>query len=255
MAAPLDNNPWFLLHRVTPVARVRLFCFPFAGSGASVFHSWKNGLPDELDVVGVQIPGRENRFRENAFTEMKPLVAQLSQPMRPYFDKPVVFFGHSMGALIAFELARTLQSSFGLEVSHLIVGGCNAPHLDSPLSVSLHQLADDDFIDALGRLNGTPQEVFENAELMQVFLPIIRADIKLAETYVYKGDDLLTSPITILRGDQDHDTSVESMERWQELTTEPAVLHPIPGDHFFPVSQRDEVLRQITQSLQPLLVG
>lgn len=255
MSAPLDNNPWFLFHRVTPTARARLFCFPYAGGGASVFRTWRDGLSDQLDVIGVQIPGRENRFRETAHSTMKPLVDQLIQPLRPYFDKPVVFFGHSMGALIAFELARTLQSSMGLTVSHLIVGGCNAPHLNSPLSVSLHQLDDNDFIDALIRLNGTPQEVFKNAELMQVFLPIIRADITLAETYVGNSDDLLTCPITILRGDQDHDTSAEAMQRWQELTTEPAVLHTIRGDHFFPVSQREEVLRQVSQSLHPLLMS
>src|SRR6186997_2012600 len=128
---PAENefSPWWSRPEPAASFRRRLFCFPFAGGGAATFRAWRSALAQDVEVVGVQLPGREGRFREPAFQEMTPLVEQLAVAIGSLFDRPVTFFGHSAGALVAFELARTLEVKWGLALERLIVGGCNPPHL------------------------------------------------------------------------------------------------------------------------------
>src|SRR5262249_13687929 len=127
MIGPTARERWLACARPRPQADIRLFCFPYAGGGASVFRGWADGLPASVEVCPVQLPGRGTRFREPAFTRLPPLIEALAESLRPHLDRPFAFFGHSLGALVAFELARYLHQHQGREPVRLFVSGCGGP--------------------------------------------------------------------------------------------------------------------------------
>src|SRR5262245_53644991 len=161
------TDRWFPSLRPGSDADVRLFCFPYAGGGASVYRGWAGCLPGSVDVCPVQLPGREARFREPPFARIGPLVEALAASIRPWLDRPFAFFGHSMGALIAFELSRRLQHEHGLQPVRLFVSGCAAPQVQTERE-AIHALPADQFRQELRRLNGTPAAVLEDDELMEL---------------------------------------------------------------------------------------
>jgi medium-chain acyl-[acyl-carrier-protein] hydrolase len=168
-------NPWISVSKPNPQASLRMFCFPYAGGGASIFYKWADYLPKNVEVCPISLPGRGLRLAETPATRMSPLICSLAESLIPSLDKPFVFFGHSMGALISFELARYLRSRDRPEPSHLFVSGRNAPQL--PLTdPPLYTLPESDFLEGLRSLNGTPQRVLENTDLMRLLLPCLQAD-------------------------------------------------------------------------------
>ena len=189
--APVARDPWLIRPEVKPAARLRLFCFTYAGGGASIYRPWTRELPPELELCAVQLPGRENRLLEPAYTEMPALVEQLGTVLAPYLDRPFAFFGHSMGALVAFEMARTVRRRYGRSALHLFVSGHAAPRI-ARRRPPVYQLPDAAFVDAIRELNGTPEEVLENADLMALVLPALRADLTVCETYRYVSGEHLT---------------------------------------------------------------
>ncbi len=234
------------------MARLRLFCFPYAGGAASVFSMWPGNLPPEVEVCPVQFPGRENRLSESPFTQLKPLVLALAQAIRSYLDKPFAFFGHSLGAVIGFELARQLRRENGPGPLHLFVSGSPAPQLPRR-HPAIHQLPEEGFIKELGRINGTPEAVLHNVELMQLFLPVLRADFAMYETYHYAVDGLLDCSLAAFGGLEDSEVSRRDIEAWQDQTCGAFKLRMFPGDHFFLRSARTPLLRAISQDLRPFL--
>lgn len=243
-------QPWIV--RSKPQPYLRLFCFPYAGGGASLFRLWSDKLPSEVEVCPVQLPGRENRLRETAFTLLTPLIQALAQAFRPYMDIPYAFFGYSMGALISFELARYLRKTRSPGPLHLFVAAHRAPQLPQA-HPDLHPLPETAFIDALDHLGGTPTTVRQHAELMQLMLPMLRADFALCETYVYSADDPLSCPITAFGGEQDTHVSLASLSAWREQTQGSFTLNILPGNHFFLHSQQQLLLQAISQDLATLL--
>jgi len=235
---PLDQQP-----------RLRLFCLPFAGGGAGAFRNWHEELPRDVEIIRAQLPGREASFREPLATAMESLIERLATAALPWLDRPAMLFGHSAGAIVAFELARVLQIKFGRAIDRLIVCGANPPHVAGPLNYSLAHLDDAAFVAALRRLGGTPPAVFENLELLDLFLPIVRADIRLVEAYVSPSSTRLSCPITVFRGTRDSHTSADDCPRWGELTSGSLTLNTIAGDHFFPFTQRAQFLTAMTQEL------
>src|SRR5688572_18575116 len=156
-------------HKPNPAAKVSLFCFPYAGGTATMFQQWRHSLPDTIEVCPVQLPGRGNRLADERFTSVGPLVEALAEDLGAYMDRPFAFFGHSMGALVGFELARLLRRRQSAEPVHLFVSGCEAPQL--PLGTRpIYNLPDPELLDALRRMNGTPREVLDHAELMEFML-------------------------------------------------------------------------------------
>jgi len=240
------KNPWLTCYQPNPEARLRLFCFPYAGAGVSVFRTWCKLLPEYLELCAIQLPGRESRFREPLYTEIEPLIQDLA-PVLP-LDLPFVFFGHSLGALICFELTRQLRHLDQPLPLHLFVSGRVAPHKPLP-NPPIHQLPDAEFLAALQQKGGTPEAVLQNAELMQLFLPILRADLEINETYSYSPQPPLACPISALCGLQDAEASREDMEAWQEQTCNKFTLHLFPGDHFFIKREQRKIVKLISEQL------
>jgi len=225
-------DSWIAFRKLNPQARLRLFCFPYAGTGDSIFRTWPDGLPADVEVCPVQFPGRGTRLMETPFTQLSHLVQALAQALVPLLDKPFAFFGHSMGALVGFELARQLRRQSGVQPVRLFVSAARAPqipHRDRPI----HALPEGEFLAELRRLNGIPEKVLEEAELMQIMLPVLRADFAVYETYVYSTEPPLHCPISTFGGLQDQRVSRGDLEAWRNQTNGSFSLRMFPGDHFF----------------------
>ena len=252
MASALPPTPWLVFSKPRPQARLRLFCFPYAGGGASIFRGWPESLPASVEVCPVQLPGRERRLRERAFTRMTPLVQEIAKAMTPHLDKPFAFFGHSMGATVSFELARYLRRDYGLEPEHLFVSGRRAPQIPDTDPPTYH-LPEEEFVEDLRQLNGTPTEVLEHTELLGLLLPLLRADFELIQTYRYIAEPPLDCPISAFGGLQDDEEGRNLLEGWKEQTTAPFALHMFPGDHFFLHSSQGMLLQTLSRELEQLV--
>lgn len=244
-----SRNEWLTCPKPNPDARVRLFCIPYAGGGPHIFYDWADGLPASIEVCAVGPPGRGRRIAESPFTSVVPLARALTRSMMSSLDLPFAFFGHSMGALIAYETSRQLGRSIGAFPEHLFVSGCFAPHLPDPHP--LHKLPDREFIEEARKLGGMPQQVIENLELMELMLPTLRADFTLAETYQCNASSPLPCPITAFAGDADSLASGADVMAWQSHTTGGFEMHTFPGDHFFLQTSQQDMLGMIARALSP----
>ncbi len=216
------------------------------------YRGWAKGLPPEVEVVPVELPGRASRFHEPAFRHMDELIEPLAAGLAPLLDRPAVFFGHSMGALIAFEFARWLRRE-GREGPRLVFASAKeAPHIpdDEP---PIHKLPDPELTERLRSFNGTPEEVLQHPELMAMLLPLIRADFELNETYVCRPEAPLACPITALGGLEDPDVSQEELAAWKEHTTCAFQVRMFAGDHFYLLHNTHQLFRALMLDLAPLL--
>lgn len=247
MSYVADKTPWLVEGKTRIKPKLRLFCFPYAGGGASIFREWQQAMPGDIQVSAIQLPGRENRINETPANRLRDVVDHLSQVLTPYCDIPFVFFGHSLGAKIAFELVRALRRKGGQQPLHLLVSGARAPHMPEPFP--LHHLPDEGFIDGLRRYSAMPEEVLRNKELMSLFMPVLRADFSLDETYEYYDDAPISCPITAFGGTEDHEISREELLAWKQYTTDDFTWHTFPGDHFFIKSSQKAFLGTITEVL------
>ncbi len=242
------TSSWLSSYRPNPEAALRLFCFPYAGGAASVFRKWADALPPTVEVCPVQLPGRDRRWREPPYTNLRLLIEAIAGEFRDYWQKPFAFFGHSMGAIVSFELARRVRAEHGFEPVHLFVSGRRAPQLKGNESVT-YNLPRGAFIEELRRLNGTPAEVLEQPELMELMLPVLRADFEVVQTYLYATEPPFTCPLTAFGGLQDIEASREELEAWREQTTGAYSLRMLAGDHFFLNQAQPLLLEMLSQQL------
>lgn len=240
------ESPWFAYTKQTQRSALRLFCLPHAGGGAGSYRDWVAGLAPDIEVVPVQLPGRETRFFERPFESMASLLEALVEALRPFLDVPFALFGHSLGALVGFELSRQLRHD-GFRPVHLFVSGYGAPHLPVMLSPMYH-LPDAQFAAALAGLNTVPTAILENKELLQLLLPLLRADFAVYERYQYREAKPMNCPITMLGGEADSLVSPDMLAPWAQHTTQPGELYLFPGDHFYLHSQPTAVWQVIRQS-------
>jgi medium-chain acyl-[acyl-carrier-protein] hydrolase len=244
------KSPWLALRRPNLRARVRLFCFPYAGGSEVTFRTWQQNVPETIEVLPIQLPGRGTRMKEAPLTRLAPLLQVLTHSLRPEMELPFAFFGHSMGGLIAFELARQLRREGGPLPAHLFISAkCCPRQVDEP---NTHEIPDKELIQILRRYEGTPREVLENDELMQLLLPVIRADMELCNTYVYDPEPPLSCPITAFGGLKDHVSSRLCLEGWGNYTTGRFTLRMFPAGHFFLQTWERWVLEAIARDLAPL---
>ena len=238
------TSPWIVCHTPRPAAKVRLFCFPHAGGAAWAYGRWAMQLPSSIDVLAIELPGHGNRIAEAPQQDFDALLRQLVDSILPELDRPVAFFGHSFGAVLAFEVARKLPHGMAHPLRQLFVSGHNAPHVEDDLG-DLSQLNDEQLIDQLRRLNCTPPAALENHELMELMLPVIRADFALYNSYVCEESDPLGVPITVLNGLRDPRTHLPGLQAWRAQTTGPFVLRQFVGDHFFVSTEEAAVVELV----------
>jgi surfactin synthase thioesterase subunit len=246
-AAGPGQGEWVVPFRPTPDARLRLFCFSYAGGGASVFRSWPDLLPADVDVCGIALPGREARLGEPAYRRLPPLVSSLAEAMAPLLDREFVFFGHSMGALVAFELARELRRVIGREPARLLLAAFRAPQLPDP-NIPIHHLPDE-VLKIVLQTEGTSPDILRHDELMQAILPMLRADLELCHTYEHVPGEPLACPISVFGGEGDVRVRPADLEQWRCHTTAEFDVTILPGSHFFLHSARDLLLATVQQKL------
>jgi len=213
-----------------------------------MFHGWPAHLPDRVELWAIELPGRGSRLSEPAFTNMQPLADAAAAAIAPYLDTPFVLFGHSMGATISFELARRLRDKYHLAPERLIVSGRRAPHIldnDKPT----YNLPEPALIDKLRRMNGTPPEILEDAEIMRFLLPILRADFSVCQTYRYRSAEPLSMPISAYGGTEDDGETPDLLEEWGLQTEAEFSLRLFPGNHFFLHSAQRQFLRTLSEDL------
>ncbi len=242
-------NSWVICPKPNPQTALRLFCFPYAGSSSLIFRTWPDSLPTNVEVCAIELPGRGRQINLPPFNKIELLVDAIASHIQPYLDKPFAFFGHSMGGLVSFELARLLRKKHSISPVHLFVSGRRAPQIPHS-KPPIHNLSEPAFIEELRHLNGTPKTVLENTELMQLFLPVLRADFAVLETYVYTPEPPLECPITAFGGLQDLEVSCDELQAWQNQTTGAFSLQTFPGDHFFLYSAQNLLLGSLAKYLQ-----
>ncbi len=233
------DEPWFTAG-ANPTGAMRLFLFPYAGGNANHFRPWQALFGPRLELRVAQLPARGVRLFEPPVADLDELVARLTRAVTGLADRPFVFFGHSVGALVAFEVARQLRRTGRPEPVSLWVSGAESPQT-RVLRRQLHQLPDPELIAALAEYNGTSTEMLEDQELMQLVLPGLRADFALNERYVYRPEPPLDLPIHLMLGDQDPYVEPDRAAGWARETSQPMRQHLYPGDHFFIDVHRERI--------------
>lgn len=248
MGYPSNHSNWFVEFRPNRSARMRLFCFPYAGGGPHVFRTWTEILPDWVELQVVQLPGHGTRIMEPPYLSLPDLLPRVVEALIPMLDRPFALFGHSLGALISYEVARLLQKKTSYLPKFLFVSARGAPHIPDSDEPIFH-LPDEEFIMKLEEYNGTPRQVLFNPELMEIFLPVLRADFQVNETYVHQPGPKLHCPMAIFGGLGDTRVPIDTLKAWEDLTEHQIDLHILPGDHFFLHTAQVELVQRIVGAI------
>jgi medium-chain acyl-[acyl-carrier-protein] hydrolase len=234
---------------------MQVYCLPHAGAGASIFREWSRDLPSSITVCPIQLPGREQRFAERLCTHIDPLVEGLCDSLAPRLqEQPYALFGHSMGALIAFEMTRTIVRRGLAPPRHLFVAARRGPSLPSRYP-AIHDWPDARFLAEVSQFSGTPPELLQDVEFAGAYLPILRADFSICETYTYEAAAALPCPITALGGTDDSTVTLDELWAWDRETTAEMQVRTFSGDHFFLHSCRARLLQVIAQTLSSRLAA
>lgn len=249
------SSAWFPFGAPEPAdpAGLRLLCLPHAGAGASTYLNWGRGLPAGIAAVPVQLPGREGRMRERPYDRVEPLVRDLAEAVLEQVRPPFAIFGHSLGALVGYELTRRLADLGGPGPVHLFVSGRQAPqHATS--GAPMRDLDVPALVTELARLGGTPQAVLDDPDLLALIAPLLRADFAVNETYRFAGSgrpaEPLAVPITAFAATADPRVTAARMTGWAEHTATGFRLHRLPGGHFAVLQHASFVHARIAEALR-----
>jgi medium-chain acyl-[acyl-carrier-protein] hydrolase len=233
MPASLPTHPWISCPRPAPAARLRLWCLPFAGGGASVWHPWAAPLAPDIEVIAFRPPGRESRLVEPPIADPATLVEALVHTILPHTQSHYALLGHSLGGLLAFAVTRELLTRGAPPPRALVASGIRAPHLPRT-EPELHALPDGELISELDlRYGGIPPALREDRELLTLFLPALRADLRVYETFPLASIRGLPVPILALGGEADPVVSRNQVLAWREHTSVGFAAEFFPGGHFF----------------------
>jgi surfactin synthase thioesterase subunit len=246
----VERGGWVRRFHAAPDRPVRLVLLPHAGGSASFFFPFSRDLSAAADVLSIQYPGRQDRLAEPCIDNVAELADALGEGLLPWLDRPFVLFGHSLGATVAFEVARRLERDADLVPLSLIVSGRRAPA--DVRDTGVHQRDDDGLLAELGEMSGTDSTVLADPELLRMVLPALRSDYRAAETYVYRPGPPLRCPILALVGKSDPRVTVDEADRWRRYTTAGFDLEVFPGGHFYLADERPGVVAAITRRLAAL---
>jgi medium-chain acyl-[acyl-carrier-protein] hydrolase len=243
----------YLSYRPDPFERIRLFCFPNAGGGVSTLHNWLRQMPAGIHVCPIQLPGRENRRTEAPFTQLSLLAPMLADALEPEINVQYALFGHSLGAIVAFEVARELRRRGAPLPRHLFVAARKAPSLSDPV-LKVGEMPEAQLIASLtSRYNAIPEAILADKELLALFMPVLRADLEMMETYEFIDGDPLDCPISAFGGLEDAGNPQAQIERWRSFTTAAFSLRMYPGGHFFPRTSQQAFAAAIGRDLAPYI--
>ncbi len=242
------NRHWIVYPKPRDSSQLRLFCFPFAGAGPHVYYPWSHEVPPEIEIAAVQLPGHGARLDEKPWEDLAALIPTLCEGLAPHLTKPFAFFGHSLGALLSFEVARELRRTNRPSPAYLFASGRQAPHIKTDL-IPVHALRTNELIDVLRRFQGMPEVLLDNKEMLDLFLPIIRADFILNESYVYANEVPLRCPISAFGGIDDQWVGSDDVTAWGVHTEGSFNARLLPGHHFFIQSSRSELIQSVCNDL------
>ncbi|MEU3323464.1 alpha/beta fold hydrolase [Streptomyces sp. NPDC006785] len=242
----LGSDLWCRRFHPSPTATRRLVCFPHAGGSASFYFPVSAALRGPVDLLAVQYPGRQDRREEPAVQDLHRVADDVAEALRRWDDLPLTLFGHSMGALVAFEVARRIERAGG-RIDHLFVSGRKGPSVDGPeLS---HPLDDEGIVAEVRAMSGTDARLLEDEELLRMVLPALRGDYRALGAYRADRDAAVTCPVTVVVGDQDPWTPAPEAAHWRDRTTAAFDLKVFPGGHFYLSSGADEVTAMLRDHL------
>jgi len=244
-------SKWLPYRRDIPGAKLHLFCFPFGGGGASIFSSWQNGMPAGVEVCPIQPPGRETRLSEPPVTRMPQMISLLGDALTPYFDRPFAFYGHSIGALTAFELARLLRRQGLRSPEWLFASGHPSPDLPRRRPRVSH-LERPEFIEAMREYFEVASALLDNEGMMNFVFPALRADYELVETYAYQQEPPLDIPFTLFGGSYDPEATEDELLAWKRHTTGPFNVKILKGNHMFINTARETLISELANGLARL---
>ncbi|MBU3068164.1 alpha/beta fold hydrolase [Nocardia sp. NEAU-G5] len=243
----IDDAPWIRRFHPSPAPAVRLVCFPHAGGSASFFFPVSAAMPAAVDVLGVQYPGRQDRRTDPCIADIGTLADEITDALTAWIDRPLAFFGHSMGAVVAFEVARRLEQRTGIRLIGLYASARRAPSRHRIENV--HTRDDRALVTELRALSGTDTALLGDDEVLRMILPAIRSDYTAIETYRCPADAVIGSPITALVGDADPKTTVAEARDWARHTRAAFDIQVFPGGHFYLVEHRAAVIGILTDHL------
>ncbi|GHE68727.1 thioesterase II family protein [Streptomyces capitiformicae] len=243
--SPHDDGLWCRRFQPAPDAAHRLICFPHAGGSASYYVPVATALAPHVDVVALQYPGRQDRRREPLVDDIGTLADRVHEALRGQDDRPLTFFGHSMGALLAFEVARRCERDGRTAPVRLFVSGRRAPsrHRDE----NVHLRDDDGVIAEVKALSGTDDRLLGDDELLRMILPALRGDYRAVETYRCPPGVTVDIPVTALVGDSDAKTTIDEARDWEKHTTADFDLRIFPGGHFYLNDRAADVLNVLDE--------
>ncbi|MFD7257533.1 thioesterase II family protein [Streptomyces sp. NPDC059874] len=238
---------WLRRYPTAETPRLRLLCLPHAGGSAGFFHSWGHAFGDDVEVLAVRYPGRQERIAEEPFAELEELAAAISGELDPYLDVPLAVFGHSMGATVGYEITLRLAERHGTAPALLMLSGRKAPHLLTPRAAAFG--SDADLVEEVKRLGGTDAALLDDADLRELVLPAIRADFTAVARYAPRPGVPLPCPVVGYVGDSDPGVAAHEVAAWADLAPRGFALRVLPGGHFYLVDRKAELVGDIRARL------
>jgi medium-chain acyl-[acyl-carrier-protein] hydrolase len=234
--------------RERPDARVRLFCFTFAGSSAQIFYTWNEHVPEWLEISGFELPGHGARLAEKPIDTQDAAAVAIADTLEPFLDRPYALFGHCLGAALAYEAIRVLRERGKPQPVRLFSSGARGPHLGIPIA-DVESMGDDEFIEHMHKSYAAPIHFLNHPEMRPLFLPMVRADARMTQNYRYVAGPRVSCPVTAIAGETDPDVFPEHLEGWRQHTTAEVTTRIYPGNHFFFLESAPRVLADFTEDL------